>query len=264
MAAMLHRDPTELVGTPIDHVFDSDTAYQLRCELQKHPLSNCIHIDAGLSTPDHTGGWVHIAASRFVEEEGCRYVILVTDITEHVQSEQEARDENIELEKRVADRTKTLESLNGELKAFSYSVSHDLREPMRAISGYSHMLVEDHREHLDEDGKHCIDRIIASITKMSEMVDGMLRLSRLTTAELQIKDISLSQVVQTICEDLEKSNPNRKVVFEIQPNVWSAMLGNTPKIATKPSSHLARKQSTVNDDSMLAITELAFLRNRSR
>src|SRR5690606_16355111 len=110
---------------------------------------------------------------------------------------------------------------NKELEAFSYSVSHDLRAPLRVVDGYSNVLLEDYADKLDEEGHYYIDRIRASIQRMGELIDDMLNLSKVTRQQLEVTQLNLSQIAQDVINELWKRNPERDTEIIIQPEVYA-------------------------------------------
>lgn len=110
----------------------------------------------------------------------------------------------------LAERERILAAANKELEAFSYSVSHDLRAPLRSIDGFSQALIEDYADKLDGMGKDYLGRVRASAQKMGELIDAMLRLSRITRSELSYEDVDLSELVRSIEADLRQTEPNRQ------------------------------------------------------
>ena len=141
------------------------------------------------------------------------------DITDRKKAEDKLKIYQTHLEDLVAERTKKLESLNKELEAFSYSVSHDLRSPLRAIDGFGQVLMEECSDKLDDDGQHYIERMRAAAVKMGNLIDDMLKLSRIARTELKKEDVNISQIIEEIIADFEESNPNRKVKFIIKKGV---------------------------------------------
>ncbi|HEX7666846.1 MAG TPA: response regulator [Polyangiaceae bacterium] len=112
-----------------------------------------------------------------------------------------------------------LERKNKELEAFAYSVSHDLRAPLRTIDGFSQALVEDCADSLDDMGRSYLDRVRAAAKRMGELIDDMLELSRVGRAELLRADVDLSSVAREVTTELEKREPERKVTFAITPDL---------------------------------------------
>ncbi len=116
---------------------------------------------------------------------------------------------------KVAAVNQQLATANKELDAFSYSVSHDLRAPLRAIDGFSHALLEDYTDRLDDKGRDYLQRVRAGSQRMSQLIDDMLKLSRLTRAELSRDDVDISAIAQEIAAELSRAQPDREVEFVI-------------------------------------------------
>ena len=123
------------------------------------------------------------------------------------------------MEQRVHDRTQQLQFANKELEAFSYSVSHDLRAPLRSIDGFSIALLEDYPDKLDEQGKDYLQRVRAASQHMEHLIDDILNLSRVMRSEMQRTSIDLSSVAQSITHEFSDSQPDRKVTFMISPGM---------------------------------------------
>lgn len=126
---------------------------------------------------------------------------------------------NTELEERVAERTRELEASNEELQAFSYSVSHDLRAPLRTIDGFSLALAEDFSDCLNDEGRDYIKRVRGGVQRMGTLIDALLQLSRVTRTEAQREPFDLSQLVTLIFEELRTNEPGRDVRLEAEPGL---------------------------------------------
>ncbi|MGE5477326.1 MAG: sensor histidine kinase [Bacteroidales bacterium] len=141
---------------------------------------------------------------------------LERDIEARKAAEAEITRLNAVLEQRVRQRTAELEAANKELSSFSYSVSHDLRAPLRRIEGFARILLDECGEALNDRGHHCIARIQAGIREMSDMVDSFLRMSRSTRGELSLEPVDLSALAETIAADQAEKEPGRDVAVHIQ------------------------------------------------
>ncbi len=138
------------------------------------------------------------------------------------EAEEKLKALNADLEVRVEDRTAKLGALNQELEAFNYSVSHDLRAPLRGVTGFSEALLEDYGDQLDETGVHYVARIQAAATRMGDLIDDLLDLSRLARADMKVAPLDLSELAQTVATDLGHRYKNREVVFDLEPGLSAA------------------------------------------
>jgi light-regulated signal transduction histidine kinase (bacteriophytochrome) len=141
------------------------------------------------------------------------------DITERVNTEHELARYREHLEELVTQRTDELTRVNKELEAFSYSVSHDLRAPLRSIDGFSQILLEDYVDKLDEQGKNYLHRVRNGAQRMAQLIDDMLKLSRLTRSSLNCETVNLSEISNEIVAAMQKESPQRDVEVHITPNV---------------------------------------------
>jgi signal transduction histidine kinase len=146
-------------------------------------------------------------------------LVLAAAVTERKTAEDEVRKFNLELERRVQDRTAQLEGINKELEAFCYSVSHDLRAPLRTIRGFSEVLMELYRPQLDARGQDYLRRTCDAGLQMDKLIEDLLKLSRVTRTDFQRTDVNLSAIVRDIASELAKSEPARSVEFSISPNL---------------------------------------------
>jgi predicted ATPase/signal transduction histidine kinase/tRNA A-37 threonylcarbamoyl transferase component Bud32 len=128
---------------------------------------------------------------------------------------------NEELELRVSERTSELKSSNRELEAFSYSVAHDLRTPLRSIDGFSTILLESLGDVLSEENRSYLDRMRNSVVRMGKLIDDLLTLSRTVRSEMHRQRVNLSQVVGGIVDEIKARDPNRAVAINIAPNLYA-------------------------------------------
>ena len=146
-------------------------------------------------------------------------MVISSDISELIRAEKDVDRINQELERRVRERTVQLEAINRELEAFCYSVSHDLRAPLRSIRGFSEVLLERYAAKLDERGQEFLRRTCESSQVMDRLIEDLLKLSRVTRAEIQRRPVNLSLLAESIASDLRNAEPSRAVQFVIAPDL---------------------------------------------
>lgn len=141
------------------------------------------------------------------------------DIHPRVEAEMALKEVNEQLEQRVEERTRELSASYKELEAFSYSVSHDLRAPLRGMDGLAQALLEDYGDRLDQAGKDFLARIRAASQRMGRMIDAILTLSRVARAEVRRQRVNLSAIATSVVADLQRSYADRQVSVSIAPGI---------------------------------------------
>ncbi len=203
---VMHPDDLALTEATWEHSVATGTPYEIQYRLRHHSGSFRWFLARGLPLRDKEGNVLHWFGS-------------CTDIDDQKRLTEQVKRINEELERRVRIRTEELELANRELEAFSYSVSHDLRAPLRSIEGFSDALLKQYSEALDEEGQNYLNRVKAAAHRLSDLIDGMLDLSRISRRELNRQLVDLSHMVGQIAMELQSSDPARHVQFKIMPAV---------------------------------------------
>jgi PAS domain S-box-containing protein len=213
-----------LTGEPLILWDDaSASAYATREAVRKEGLR--FHGAFPLSVKDRTIGVLCLFArsdrrptQRQLElvQQVCGPIALAID---NAQLYEQAHRHAAEMERRVTERTLQLAAMNQELEAFSYTVAHDLRAPLRVIDGFSQVLLEDFAGPLGPEGTHALERIQAAGGRMGQLIDDLLELSRVTRGELNRTRLDLSALAQTIASDLRQRDPQRQVDFRISGGI---------------------------------------------
>ena len=162
---------------------------------------------------------VEISLSPFDSDEGMLVASAVRDVTERKQEQKELKQHRYHLQELVNKRTAELQASNEELESYSYSIAHDLRTPLRAITSFSQILISSSKQKLDEEEFDSLERIVVAGKKMAELIDDILELSRITRSELHLATVNLSELGSDIVDQLKQAQPNKKVHWHIQDNL---------------------------------------------
>lgn len=173
-----------------------------------------------MTTPSGRRRWVRVQCHA-VRQNGRTVGLtgITQDVTDRREAEDAVRELNARLEQRVAERTAQLATANAELDSFAYAVSHDLRAPLRAMSGFSQALLEDHAPALDTEAREYLDQIIQASHRMGDLIDGLLVLSRSSRGELRSDDVDLSALAERVAAELRRTEPQRRVQVAIDPGL---------------------------------------------
>lgn len=223
LCMLLGYSAAEMNGqSPFDFV---DAENSLIFETQKQLRANSTNRNYEIALRHKDGHNIPVAfsATNLYNEDGSLMSVLafVTDISERKAHEREMQRFNAELECRVAERTRALDVANHELKAFSYSVSHDLRTPLRAINGFSHALVEEYGHLLDDNGKDYLSRVRSGSERMAELIQKLLELAHLSHHEINSVPVNLSAIATEIAAELRIGDTARQVEWNIALDVWT-------------------------------------------
>lgn len=217
-ARMLEADLNKIIGASIFDFIDPKDHEILRSLLSQEKG----RIEVTIHSANRTQVPAYFATKKLQLEDSTTICAAVTDLTELKKVQAELTQYHEHLEDLVKQRTADLEDANKELEAFGYSVSHDLRQPLRAMESFSGLLTEEYRDKLDEAGKDYLSRIVKASQYMSELVDDMLKLSRITRAEMFRDTVNISDVAKSIAEELKASKPERKAEIKIASDLVSS------------------------------------------
>jgi PAS domain S-box-containing protein len=211
-------------------------------------VMNSSHFEMEYKVKRYSDGverWVAECCELDHDESGklSRMIGTIQDITERKAAEEAIRNLNDELDRRVIERTSQLAAANKEIESFSYSVSHDLRAPLRHINSYSAILVEEHGSSLSPEARYYLDRICTASSRMGKLIDDLLTLTRVGRTEMKCDTFDISSLAGEVAEMLREAEPEREVEFLIQEGleadgdsvlirlVLENLLGNSMKYA---------------------------------
>ena len=223
LAEILDCEPQQLLGKSFTAMFqpaDMPTVERNRTRLdsgERQVFEN----DVQLRRTDGTLVWSRLTASLHRNEAGepQYYIAVVQDDSKRKAAEAELEHYRMHLEDLVAQRTTALAAANRELESFSYSVSHDLKAPLRSIDGFSQILAEDYESLLDNSGRDYLQRIRRAVQHMGRLTDALLSLAKVGRGECRLETLDFSDLVQGVVDDLKIAHPRHKVNVVIQPGM---------------------------------------------
>jgi PAS domain S-box-containing protein len=218
----------EMLGQPLDMLLPAHLAEAYCVHIRgfatesgpARDMNRCAEIHG--RRRDGTEFPAEASISKVKENGEFRFTVFLRDVSAREQAEEEIRQLNINLERRVLERTDELQAANLELEAFSYSVSHDLRAPLRSIDGFSQALLEDYADQLDDQARDHLNRIHGATQRMGHLIDDMLTLSHVTRTEIHRESVDLSAFAADVLAEFQKSEPERKVDCRIESGLITA------------------------------------------
>lgn len=195
---------------------------------------------------------IEISLSPLETEEGLLVSAAIRDVTKRKLIEADIQKLNEDLKQRAAQ----LETVNKELESFSYSVSHDLRAPLRSIDGFSHAILEDYGEQIPAEARDHLHRVRNAAQRMAELIDDLLNLSRISRSTLQPKFFNLSAAVEDIAQSLQKIHTDRNINFTIAPDL---MVEGDPRLLQIALENLLNNACKFTSKCDLAVIEFSQL-----
>jgi signal transduction histidine kinase len=239
-AEMLGKVRSKLVYNHFVSYVSEDTKHLFNLFLNRVFKSKvkevCELVVGGIDTPQ-----VYVHVSGIVPEKSEVCFLILTDVTTIKKSRDDYRNLSNELEQRVRERTKLLEEANAELESFCYSISHDLRTPLRHISGFADILKNEYYEELPDEARHYLDTICGSVQLMGTLIEDLLKLSKIGRAKIQKEPILMNKVVEDAIGKIQSLIENREVDWNIASlpditgdynlvrQVWINLLDNAVK-----------------------------------
>jgi PAS domain S-box-containing protein len=243
----------ELVGQPVTNIIPEGFAERIIADdLRSTADALAQVIGTGIELvalrKDGTEFPIEIMLSPLESAEGILVTAAIRDITARKAVEAEIRGLNTELEQRVLARTIALVAANAELEAFSYSVSHDLRAPLRSIAAFSQILLNEYAAPLDAEGRRIMAIVLRNVKQMGTLIEDLLAFSRVSRASLDRRPVDMARLARGVAEELGAACPGRVIAIDVGPladvpgdagllrQVWANLLGNAVKF-TRPVEH---------------------------
>jgi PAS domain S-box-containing protein len=243
----------ELVGQPVTNIIPEGFAERIIADdLRSAADALAQVIGTGIELvalrKDGTEFPIEIMLSPLENAEGILVTAAIRDISARKAAEEEIRGLNAELEQRVLARTVALVAANAELEAFSYSVSHDLRAPLRSIAAFSQILLNEYAAPLDAEGRRIMAIVLRNVKQMGTLIEDLLAFSRVSRASLDHRPVDMARLARGVAEELGVASPGRVIAIDVGPladvpgdagllrQVWVNLLGNAVKF-TRPVEH---------------------------
>ncbi len=211
---------------------------------------------------------VEIVSHELLWEGKKARLVMAADVTERACAQKKILELNQTLEKKVEERTAQLEAINRELETFSYSVSHDLRAPLRGIDGFSQAVMEDYAQLLDEKGKRYLSRIRSATQRMGHLIDDLLSLSKISKSAVHRTQVDASEIAEELVTELREKSPSRTITVKIEQGlqmyadpgllkiVLQNLLENAWKFTSKTESPVVTiKKVAMNGQDVLAVSD---------
>jgi PAS domain S-box-containing protein len=260
MAAILGYTPEEMLDRPLFSFLSDEVRADVEVKLQRHRLGVSESFERRFPKKDGSEVWTLMSTNKLPSRDGAYIgaLAMVTDITDRKRAEEEVHRLNAELEQRVKERTAQLEASNKELEAFSYSVSHDLRAPLRAIDGFSAKVVKDHSERLDAEGQRLLGVVRANAMRMSRLIDDLLAFSRTGRTEIRHSRLNMRTLARSAFEEVAGDPAVRaKIDFRLGDlpdaegdgsllhQVWLNLLSNAVKFSARAEKPIIEIEGAV-------------------
>lgn len=221
LCRIVGRKPESLVGAPFESLFEEDESSMRPRDDGETDAEGVHRVTRHLRREGELPRQAQLTYAPVHGNVGqdVTGLVQVEDVTERVRAQARIQALNRTLEARVAMRTRELSQANQELEAFAYSVSHDLRAPLRSIDGFSRVLIERYEGQLDEGGRDYLRRVRKAAMRMGDLIEAILQISRLGRAELRRETVDLSRMAVDVIDELRADDPGRELAVHIAPGL---------------------------------------------